>query len=244
MKPSPLRPAQDASRRRSCARCEVLDDELQRLREERDDLMLRLRTLELRDEAPRRSRRPTPIHVPTFAPSPPTSNLYPDGVPQGGPAAAMGTGSNVRREAHPSGFAPSGLLNPDFVHQRTQGVDVGAVAQMSPQQLDTLPYGMIVLDRDGRVVHYNDTESRLAQLPRERVIGRDFFGEIAPCTRVREFEGRFRELVERPHEVRFQSFDFVFRFAHSEQHVSILMVPAKRRGWFNLALVRRSVAAG
>lgn len=78
-------------------------------------------------------------------------------------------------------------------------------------------------------------------LPKERVIGRSFFGEIAPCTRVREFEGRFRELVQDPTRVRVQSFDFVFRFRKSEQHVSIVITPARTRGQFHIALVRRAI---
>ncbi|NOU26994.1 MAG: PAS domain-containing protein [Polyangiaceae bacterium] len=123
----------------------------------------------------------------------------------------------------------------------TQGIDFGAVSRLSPAELDQLPYGLICLDAQGRVVHYNDTESRLAKLPKERVIGRSFFGEVAPCTRVREFEGEFLELVRDPSRVRVRSFDFVFRFRHSEQHVTIVMTPARQRGLYNLALLRRSV---
>ena len=123
------------------------------------------------------------------------------------------------------------------------GIDFGAVSRLSPEELDTLPYGLICLDAQGRVVHYNDTEARMARLPKGKVVGRNFFTEVAPCTRVREFEGQFQDLVRDPSRIRVRSFDFVFRFRHSEQHVTIVMTPARTRGLYNLALLRRSIVA-
>jgi photoactive yellow protein len=126
-------------------------------------------------------------------------------------------------------------------HAPSTGIDFGTVSRLTPAELDTLPYGLICLDAQGRVVHYNDTESRMARLPKESVIGRSFFQEVAPCTRVREFEGQFYDLVRDPSGVRVRSFDFVFRFRHSEQHVTIVLTPARQRGLYNMALLRRSV---
>lgn len=120
-----------------------------------------------------------------------------------------------------------------------QGIDFGAVQRLSPEQLDGLPYGLITLDAQGRVIHYNDTESRMVGLPKHKVLGRSFFGEVAPCTRVREFEGKFLDLVRDPYRVRVQTFDFVFRFANGDQAVTIVMTPARSRGQYNLALLRR-----
>ncbi len=139
----------------------------------------------------------------------------------------------------PAPFVPpplpsAGLAGP------AQGIDFGAVAQLTPDKLDGLPYGLITLDARGRVIHYNDTESRLVGLPKDRVIGRNFFREIAPCTRIREFEGRFTELAADPIGVRVQSFDFIFKFARGEQHVSVVMTPGRVRGQFHLALLRRA----
>lgn len=121
-----------------------------------------------------------------------------------------------------------------------QGLDFGAVSQLSPEELDSLPYGLITLDANGRVLHYNDTESRMVGLPKERVVGRLFFGDVAPCARVREFQGRFEALARDPLRVRVQTFDFVFRFANGEQQVTIVMTPARTRGQFHVALLRRS----
>jgi len=64
---------------------------------------------------------------------------------------------------------------------------------MTPEELDTLPDGLIQLDAAGRVLRSNAVESRLASLP--QAFGRSFFTELAPCTKVQAFHGRFREGV-------------------------------------------------
>ena len=54
------------------------------------------------------------------------------------------------------------------------------------------------------------------------VIGRNFFSEVAPCTRVREFQGRFREGVEAG--VLEVTFGYRFRFADDrEKDVTVSM---------------------
>ncbi|TLU71458.1 PAS domain-containing protein [Lichenicoccus roseus] len=47
--------------------------------------------------------------------------------------------------------------------------------------LDTLPYGVIAMDLDGVVLAYNSAESKYAGLGVERVLGRNFFSNVAPC---------------------------------------------------------------
>lgn len=82
---------------------------------------------------------------------------------------------------------------------------------LSEDQLDCLPFGMIQLDRTGRVLRFNRTESELARYPKEDAIGKNFFEEVAPCTKVKEFYGRFLEgvakrdlLVTFPYEFQFR----------------------------------------
>lgn len=150
------------------------------------------------------------------------------------PPPMVGSFDEVPRAA----FDPFGPAN-GTVARREQGIDFGAVSRLGPEELDRLPYGLITLDSTGRIVHYNDTESRMVGLPKERVLGKSFFGHVAPCTRVREFQGRFEELVREPHRVRVQAFDFVFKFATGDQQVSIVITPAKTRGLFHVAILRR-----
>jgi len=93
---------------------------------------------------------------------------------------------------------------------------------LSPEEADALPYGLILLDPDGVVTGYNAAESRLSGLARSEVLGRDFFRDIAPCTRVRAFAGVYRRMVETGEPGRAQ-FDFVFRFSYGEKRVSVLL---------------------
>ena len=71
--------------------------------------------------------------------------------------------------------------------------DLESISRMSEAQLDELPFGAIRLDRDGKILSYNMSESKLTGRTKERVIGRNFFTEVAPCTNVVAFAGRFRE---------------------------------------------------
>lgn len=89
------------------------------------------------------------------------------------------------------------------------------------ETLDLLPYGIIVLDRSGSVLYYNPREEQISGRQRASVLGRNFFTEIAPCTAVREFQGRFLELVERPDAT--VDFDFTFAFPTGAHEVRISM---------------------
>lgn len=57
---------------------------------------------------------------------------------------------------------------------------------------DLLPVGVVLLDANGVVRAFNAHEERQAGRHRERVVGRDFFEEIAPCLNVRELAESFR----------------------------------------------------
>jgi len=61
--------------------------------------------------------------------------------------------------------------------------------------LDALPLGTIRIDRAGGVCAYNHAEQHLSGHRRGDVICRKFFTEVAPCTAVAEFQGRYDEMV-------------------------------------------------
>lgn len=46
--------------------------------------------------------------------------------------------------------------------------------------LDELPFGIICLSRSGTVLRMNRTEAERSGIQRWRVIGRDFFADVAP----------------------------------------------------------------
>lgn len=82
--------------------------------------------------------------------------------------------------------------------------------QLTEDELDTLPIGMIQLDRSGKVLKFNQTESDLARVEKSDALGKSFFDEVAPCTKVREFHGRFLEGVESRDLS--TTFDYEFKF--------------------------------
>ena len=103
---------------------------------------------------------------------------------------------------------------------------------LSREELDELPVGVIQLDHDGTVVEYNDTESSLARFSRADVVGRSFFQEIAPCTAVRDFQGRFEDGVRGG--ALDVTFNYRFRFADERtKDVTITMSyrPHTQRTW-------------
>ncbi len=101
-----------------------------------------------------------------------------------------------------------------------------AADRMSVDELDRLPYGMIQLDGSGRILNYNAVESRLASLPQADAIGKQFFTEIAPCTKVQEFYGRFKEGVIQ--ESLDASFRFHFAFKQNPRDVTVRLLYSKR----------------
>ncbi len=97
---------------------------------------------------------------------------------------------------------------------------------MTPEELDRAPYGLIQLDAAGRILNYNAVESRLASLRKEDAIGKQFFTEIAPCTRVQDFYGRFKEGVIR--ESLDTSFRFHFAFKQNPRDVTVRLLYSRR----------------
>jgi photoactive yellow protein len=57
----------------------------------------------------------------------------------------------------------------------------GLLAQLSPEQLDRLDFGVIGFDADTKVCKYNQTESDAAGLTAPRVLGQPLFTNVAPC---------------------------------------------------------------
>ncbi|GAC1417357.1 MAG: hypothetical protein NVSMB64_27240 [Candidatus Velthaea sp.] len=94
------------------------------------------------------------------------------------------------------------------------------IFDLPESDIDTLPFGLISVDADGIIEQYNAYESKLARLSKERVIGRNFFRDVAPCAAVQEFQGRFERFAQGSGDAA-ESFDFQFRFPFGRQHVNI-----------------------
>jgi photoactive yellow protein len=103
--------------------------------------------------------------------------------------------------------------------------------------LDGLPFGAIVVDYEGTIVAYNDYEARLSRRDRERVIGRNFFRDVAPCTAVQAFEGRMKSFVKSKDRVS-TAFDYFFPFLHGRVEVTITFIKIVERRQVLIAVER------
>jgi len=100
------------------------------------------------------------------------------------------------------------------------------IDSMSPKELDALPQGVIQLNSEGIVLQYNSYEANLAGLTRENVVGKNFFKQVAPCTDVKEFYGRFRQGVQaRKLHCKFR---YHFSFKHKPIDVTVTLFYSER----------------
>ena len=84
-------------------------------------------------------------------------------------------------------------MRPDAV--RFDAADlVQHIEQLTQYQLDTLPFGVILLDRDGTVLFYSRTEAEASgygKIP----LGENLFA-ISPCMRSNDFQGRIKDAMD------------------------------------------------
>lgn len=92
---------------------------------------------------------------------------------------------------------------------------------LTPAQLDSLPFGAIQLDARGQILRFNEYEANLSDRRAPDTVGRNFFQDVAPCTNVREFYGRYREGIE--HGELNVSFDYRFAFRQAPRDVRVTL---------------------
>ena len=120
-----------------------------------------------------------------------------------------------------------------------EGLTEERLRHLSADEFDSLPFGAIKLDAEGRVTGYNAVEANLARRSQQSTMGRRFFEEIAPCTNVAGFRGKLDALIEQGRGT--ESFDFRFLFPWGTREVRIrLMVLQDGSRWvFVTALPQR-----
>jgi photoactive yellow protein len=86
------------------------------------------------------------------------------------------------------------MANDEHLVGRT---DIERIERFGEPELDQLPFGAIHLDKEGKILSYNQAEAALSGRKREKVVGKNFFTDIASCTDVQELAGTFREGVRK-----------------------------------------------
>ncbi|GAC1411469.1 MAG: hypothetical protein NVSMB64_21270 [Candidatus Velthaea sp.] len=73
------------------------------------------------------------------------------------------------------------------------------LALKTSAEIDQLTFGAIQLDASGKVLTYNSAEAAITGRNPDDVIGKNFFQDVAPCTKTPAFEGLFRDGVAKGH---------------------------------------------
>ena len=97
------------------------------------------------------------------------------------------------------------------------------LADLSTADLDAVPFGVVAIDLDGKILSYNRAEADFAHLDPSRVVGKNFWSQIAPCTNVQGFKGRLEDFVA-SRELVSTSFNYFFPFAHGNLDVNVTFV--------------------
>ncbi len=101
--------------------------------------------------------------------------------------------------------------------------DLDKAKRLTGGDLDALPFGVIVVDRSGTILEYNAYERQLAHMGERTMIGLNFFHDVAPCTAIAEFEGRFEHFLDSV-DTSIEPFEFVFPFPRGAQRVNVVFV--------------------
>lgn len=123
----------------------------------------------------------------------------------------------------------------DVLSMRSRGETADGIParlpHMSRGELDALDVGVVKLDDDGVILHYNRAESRFSGLPAERAEGRNFFTEVAPCTNNRLIFQRFRDGVARDHLDVSIEYTFSVQMPPTNVHLHLYRDPITRTNW-------------
>ena len=93
-------------------------------------------------------------------------------------------------------------------------------------QFDELLFGLIVMDRAANVVWYNSYESQRAGIEKARVLGRNFFETVAPCTNNYLIAQRY---VDEESLDEFLDFVFTFRMAPTPVRLRMMALAGSDR---------------
>jgi photoactive yellow protein len=104
---------------------------------------------------------------------------------------------------------------------------LGALEATPLDGIDAFGFGLIVMDRDGRVTGYNQAESQLSGLPVNEVAGRNFFVEVGPCTNNYLIAQRYQDSAGQDQELD-EQLDYVFTYRMSPTPVRLRLLA--RRG--------------
>lgn len=113
------------------------------------------------------------------------------------------------------------------------------VQEMGEEELDSLPFGAIRLDDKGYIQSFNKSEVNITGRQKKDVLGKHFFREVAPCTNVQEFAGRYQKGVEKGSLHAIFPYHFDYKMEPRDVTITLFYSDATQTGW---VFVRESAA--
>lgn len=113
------------------------------------------------------------------------------------------------------------------------------------EKIDNMAFGAVELDANGNILRYNMAEGEIVGRKPKDVIGKNFFDEVAPCTKSPEFYGLFTEIV-RTNRDGFDKFQFVFDYKMQPTKVSVMLARSvtKTNGAYSYWVFVKRLEAG
>ncbi len=93
---------------------------------------------------------------------------------------------------------------------------------LDPSAFDELEFGLIGMQLDGTVVIYNRLESEFSGIKAQRIMGLNFFTDVAPCTNNYLISGRFETEPELD-----ETIDYVFTLKMRPTRVQLRLLKAE-----------------
>lgn len=116
---------------------------------------------------------------------------------------------------------------------------VTKLPQLTRDDVDSLDYGAVKVDNEGRILLYNRYEAELAGVAPSSAEGKNFFKEIAPCTNNKLFYGKFQKGVDAG-ELNL-AFNYTFTYKMKPTNVSVQMLKSDGEDG-NWIFVKKKVA--
>lgn len=103
-------------------------------------------------------------------------------------------------------------------HIQFEGINLAELLPRIPDSVkNSLPFGLVKLDMTGKILEYNMAEGDLTGVSPAWAIGKNFFDEVALCTKTAAFYGRFVEGVKKG----FVNAVFDYTFDHRDEATKV-----------------------
>lgn len=112
---------------------------------------------------------------------------------------------------------------------------LAALDRCDSAALDAVPFGVVKMRTDGTVIEYNAAEAAFSGRSSRRVMGLDFFVDVAPCTNNYLVAQRFYD-----DEVLDVTLDYVFTWKMAPSPVRLRLLRQPGAGHMYLVVTRRA----